>query len=52
MIKAQKRNLLRKTANYIRKVAERTEENYFTSDGFYKPKKPAALMQEKHEGGK
>lgn len=40
MIKEHKRNLLKKVAGLIRKVAERTEENHFTAMGFYKPKKP------------
>lgn len=41
MQKEQKRNLLKKAAGQIRKVAERTEENHFSAGGFYKPKKPA-----------
>lgn len=40
MLKEQKRNLLKKAAGQIRKVAERTEENHFSDSGFYKPKKP------------
>lgn len=40
MLKEQKRNLLKKAAGQIRKVAERTEEKSFSVGGFYRPKKP------------